>query len=340
MSRQDVFSISFVVPPEVINAYFDGVAKVEAAKNKSSVDWSQVAALTPLLAPFLSEYIKSSSDSDVKPSGMQSACCDTNGDLVCSAANGFAVNKEMMEQAANIAGGLMKDFVDADNQQQQCCDNDNEDVVYDKDCWSDSDDDDEQVQVKEEKKAAADKVRAEQREKNAALRAEKAKLKEEKLRLKAEALKQQNEALKQENAKLADELKVEEKKSEEKLETKEEALKKQNETKKTEVKAVKTEVKAVDTKKADDKKLRRKKPAYQEPVVDNTQNLFNGLQQQMGANGMGDMMKLLGPMMQGFMGNLNPQATPGAAADGPIPDVSADLAAKIASASAEEDKAD
>lgn len=55
-TRNDVASISInlTLPPEVIKTYFDGMAKVEASKSKtSSFEWGSLVPLIPLVLPFL-----------------------------------------------------------------------------------------------------------------------------------------------------------------------------------------------------------------------------------------------------------------------------------------------
>lgn len=57
------------VPTDVIREYFDGLAKVEAAKSSvnKSLDWSSLAtAFTPFLAPVVSELVAKSLGGEVK----------------------------------------------------------------------------------------------------------------------------------------------------------------------------------------------------------------------------------------------------------------------------------
>ena len=78
-SAAESASIAFnvTIPPQVVREYFDGQAKVEAAKRResSSFDWSGVGsallALAPLLAPLAVSYLSSSAqekESTPKPS--------------------------------------------------------------------------------------------------------------------------------------------------------------------------------------------------------------------------------------------------------------------------------
>jgi len=66
MSRNDIASVTFnfVLPPEVIKEYFEGMAKVEAAKHppesSKSFDLTSLLGLAPMLLPFLSNLTKES----------------------------------------------------------------------------------------------------------------------------------------------------------------------------------------------------------------------------------------------------------------------------------------
>lgn len=72
--RKDIdFSINFTVPPEAITAYFDGQAKVEAAKrgptsgsSDSGFNWMSLASILPMVLPFLLSS-GSSASSQSKP---------------------------------------------------------------------------------------------------------------------------------------------------------------------------------------------------------------------------------------------------------------------------------
>ena len=69
MSRPDAASITLKVscPPEIIREYFDGLAKVEAAKHSPGIDLSGIASVVaPFLVSFLSGLSKESSKSSKK----------------------------------------------------------------------------------------------------------------------------------------------------------------------------------------------------------------------------------------------------------------------------------
>lgn len=54
------FNVSLIIPKESITAFFEGQAKVEAAKHGSSFSLSCLAPLLPLAIPFLTKYCTSS----------------------------------------------------------------------------------------------------------------------------------------------------------------------------------------------------------------------------------------------------------------------------------------
>ena len=55
-------SLNFVLPPEIIKEYFDGLTKVEAAKHGSGFNWSSLLSLAvPTLLPLLVNSCSSTS---------------------------------------------------------------------------------------------------------------------------------------------------------------------------------------------------------------------------------------------------------------------------------------
>lgn len=84
MSRSDDASITFKVscPPAAIKAYFDGLAKVEAAKHRPGLDLSGLATLA---IPFLTGFMKSACDTacpktSFTPFSMPSSSCTVTPD--------------------------------------------------------------------------------------------------------------------------------------------------------------------------------------------------------------------------------------------------------------------
>jgi hypothetical protein len=91
MSRNDVasFTVNFTLPPEIIREYFDGVAKVEAAKTEKKTKSTDYSWLMSLLTPILTSYLtKSMCSSDYKCDFTKAASDDKNIKIVHVDMNG------------------------------------------------------------------------------------------------------------------------------------------------------------------------------------------------------------------------------------------------------------
>ena len=79
MSNNKSFTLNVECPPEAVREFFEGWAKVEAAKNGSSwpsFDWSRLSYLAPAILPLISSYLLDKKKEQEPADSVPKECCD------------------------------------------------------------------------------------------------------------------------------------------------------------------------------------------------------------------------------------------------------------------------
>ena len=134
MSHSDSasFSVNFNIPPEVIEKYFDGLAKVESAKhrpqpsNTSGFDWSSLIGLLPICVPMIAALSSSfASEKMVKsPVAARSKRDNIDDEIITQKLDDQATVIETIIQTLNIepnsnelVASIVSDVIDRVNDQ-------------------------------------------------------------------------------------------------------------------------------------------------------------------------------------------------------------------------------